>query len=292
MSAEKRPTQLAGSTVLVTGGSSGIGLWTAAGLADLGADVVITSRSRQRGQEAADRIRELTPDGSLEVMTLDLADFTDVRRFADAFTERHEQLTVLVNNAGLTLSRRQETVDGHEMLVQSNHLGPFLLTNLLLPLLRRSAPARIVTVASVAHRFGGRLDLTDLDTERRRYVGLRAYGRTKLMNILFTRELGRRLEGSGVTATCTHPGTIRSGFGMDGDAHGLLRLGLVLARPVFKSPEQGARPSIHLASAPDLAGVTGQYYRGTRAAYPSRQARDDRLAQRLWDVSLELVGLS
>lgn len=284
-------TDLTGRTVLITGGNSGIGKWTAIGLARMGADVVITSRDLERGTSAAEDIRAHTGSGSVQVERLDLADFTDIRRFAEAFTRTHPRLDVLVNNAGLTLSERAESVDGNEMLLQTNHLGPFLLTNLLLPLLEQSAPARIVNVASTAHKQAGALDLEDLQTENRRYIGLQAYARTKLMNILFTRELARRLAGRGVTANALHPGTVRTGFGMGGDARGWLRVGMILARPFFKSPRQGARASIFLASSPRVADATGGYYVGHRRRRPSAAARDDALAARLWERSTDLVGL-
>ncbi|MBW3664222.1 MAG: SDR family oxidoreductase [Actinobacteria bacterium] len=279
---------MSGRTVLVTGGSSGIGEWTAIGLARRGAQVVITSRSQQRADEAIERIRDEVPSAALEAMTLDLADLTDVHRFADAFGARHERLDVLVNNAGLTLSERRETVDGHEMLFQTNHLAPFLLTDLLLDRIRAAAPARIVTVASAAHRSARGIDFDDLDSEHRPFVGLVEYARTKLMNVLFVRELARRLEGSGVTSNALHPGTVRTGWGSD--TTGLLRIGLWLARPFFKTPEQGARTSVFVAGAPQLEGRTGRYYKGRREVKPSRVARDDDLARKLWEVSAELVG--
>jgi NAD(P)-dependent dehydrogenase (short-subunit alcohol dehydrogenase family) len=281
-------TNLSGRTVLVTGGSSGIGEWTAIGLARHGARVVITSRSQQRGDEAIERIRDALPTAAVEAMVLDLADLADIRRFAGEFAGRHDRLDVLVNNAGLTLSDRRETVDGHEMLFQTNHLGPFLLTDLLLDRVRAAAPARIATVASAAHRSARGIDFDDLDSEHRPFVGLVEYARTKLMNVLFARALAQRLEGSGVTSNSLHPGTVRTGWG--GDTKGLLRFGLGLARPFFKNPEQGARTSVFVATAPQLEGRTGGYYKGRREVKPSRAARDDDLARQLWEVSADLVG--
>lgn len=279
-----------GKTVLVTGANTGIGLETAAELAGMGADVIITARDPAKGSAAVNEVRRRHPDASVEAMELDLSRFEDVRAFAKAFKERHDRLDVLINNAGLMLGERSVTLDGNETTVQVNHLGPFLLTHLLLDLLKTSAPSRIVNVASTAHR-GGRLDFNDFQSERS-YAGMRVYGTTKLCNILFTRELARRLKGTGVTVNCLHPGTVRTGFGQDGDAKGFMRIGLALGRPFFLSPAGGAKTSVYLASSPDVEGQTGGYYTRSRPSRPSASARDDEAARRLWEVSEQLVGLS
>jgi NAD(P)-dependent dehydrogenase (short-subunit alcohol dehydrogenase family) len=198
-------------------------------------------------------------------------------------------LDVLVNNAGLMLDRRSTTQDGYETTFQVNHLGPFLLTNLFLDLLRASAPARVVNVASTAHR-GGKLNFDDLQSERS-YAGMRVYATTKLCNILFTKELARRLQGTGVTANALHPGTVRTGFGMDGDTKGLWRIGMLIVRPFILTPAGGARTSIYLASSPDVEGKSGGYYARSRPSKPTRAAQDDETARRLWEVSAQLVGL-
>ncbi len=278
-----------GKTVLVTGANTGIGLETAAGIAALGADVVLTARDPAKGSAAVAEIRRRHPQANIEPMELDLASLQDVRNFAKAFADRHGALHVLVNNAGLMLGERSTTADGYETTFQVNHLGPFLLTNLLLDALKASAPARIVNVASTAHR-GGRLDFKDLQSERS-YGGMRVYGTTKLCNILFTRELTRRLEGTGVTANSLHPGTVRTGFGQDGDATGFMRIGLALGRPFFLSPAGGAKTSIYLASSPAVAGKSGGYYAKSRPARATKAACDDEVARRLWEVSEQMVGL-
>jgi retinol dehydrogenase 12 len=279
-----------GKTMIVTGANTGIGLETAAGLAKLGARVVLTSRDDAKGAAAVAEIKGRMPEADVHAMNLDLSTLAGVRSFASRFLDSHDSLDVLVNNAGLLLDHRTITPDGFETTFQVNHLGPFLLTNLLLDRIKASAPARIVNVASTAHR-GTTLDFDDLHSEQG-FQGMRVYGKTKLCNILFTRELARRLEGTGVTANSLHPGTVRTGFGMDGDAKGLLRIGLLLARPFFKSPATGAKTSIHLATANGLEGHTGEYWSNIKPSKPSDAATDDDAARRLWDISAELVGLS
>lgn len=278
-----------GKTVLVTGANTGIGLETAAGLAAQGANVVITARDPAKGQAAVDEIRRRHPDATVDVMQLDLSRLKDVRDFAAEFSARYPKLDVLVNNAGLVLDKRTVTEDGYETTFQVNHLGPFLLTNLLLDNLKAAAPSRIVNVASTAHR-GGKLDLDDLQSERG-YRSMGVYGTSKLCNILFTRELARRLAGTGVTANSLHPGTVRTGFGKDGDVSGIFALGLKIGGVFFKTPAQGARTSIHVASAPDLENTSGEYFVNRRVSKPSAAARDDEAARRLWEVSEQLAGL-
>jgi NAD(P)-dependent dehydrogenase (short-subunit alcohol dehydrogenase family) len=210
-----------GRTVLVTGSNTGIGFETAAALPAKGARVVLTARDPAKGKWAVEEIRRRHPDADVAAMELDLSCLADVGSFASGFLERFLQLHVLVNNAGVALDRRSVTADGFETMFQVNHLGSFLLTNLLLDRLKGSAPARIVNVASEAHRFS-RLDFDDLQSERG-FRGMRAYLRTKLCNILFTRELARRLLGTGVTARSLHPGSrpVRTRIARDGDTHGL-----------------------------------------------------------------------
>lgn len=283
---------LTGRTVLITGGNSGIGRETAVGLAELGAHVVITARDEQRGAEAVTDIRQRSGNEQVEVMHLDLASFDSVRSFASAFLERHERLDVLINNAGATLSERQLSADGVELTLQANHLSHFLLTHLLLDRLRSSAPSRVVVVSSAAHRQGSDLDLDDLQASGRTYVGLQQYARTKLMNLLFARELAHRLAGTGVTVNALHPGTVRSGFGMEGDTKGIFGVLIRIARPFFKSAQTGARTSIFLAASPEVEGDTGGYYSSCRRRSPSRAGRDPELARGLWERSAALTGLS
>jgi retinol dehydrogenase 12 len=280
---------MVGKNVLVTGGNTGIGLETAAGLAAQGARVVITARDPVKGKDAVEEIRKRHPDADVDVMELDLSRLADVRSFAKDFSARYSKLDVLVNNAGLVLDKRSVTEDGFETTFQVNHLGPFLLTNMLLDNLKAAAPSRIVNVASTAHR-GVTLDFDDLQNEGG-YRSMRAYGKSKLCNILFTRELARRLAGTGVAANSLHPGTVRTGFGRDGDVSGLFALGIRIGGVFFKSPAQGARTSIHVASAPDLETTTGEYFVNRRVSKPSAAARDDEAARRLWEVSEQLVGI-
>ncbi len=280
---------LTGTTVLLTGGNAGIGRATATELARAGATVVITSRDPDRGREAAAAITAETA-GRVEALVLDLEDRSSIRAAVARFRDGHGRLDLLIHNAGRMVSERSTTIDGIETTLATNHLGPTLLTALLIDLLVASAPARVVVLASLAHRDAD-LDLADLLVERVPYRPLKVYANAKLANVLFTRELARRLAGSGVTVNCCHPGTIRSGFGQDGDAGGLLRTLLTIARPVFPGPAVGARAPLYLATAPDLAGVTGAYLDGRRVSRPSRMARDDVLARDLWDRSADLLDL-
>lgn len=282
---------MTGKVVLVTGANSGIGKETARRLARCGARVVMTARDPLRGETALEEVRRDVGNGNVDLLMLDLASLAAVRDAAAEFLARYERLDVVVNNAGLILGERRETVDGYEMTFAVNHLGPFLLTNLLLDRLRASAPARIVNVTSAAHRSVRGLDFDDLMSTRR-YRPMEVYARSKLANILFTAELARRLTGTGVTANAVHPGSVATGFGRDGDTSGLLGLGFRLAAPFMRSPERGARGPVYLASAPELEGVTGRYFAGTRQRKPSRAARDPVAAARLWELSERLTGLA
>jgi NAD(P)-dependent dehydrogenase (short-subunit alcohol dehydrogenase family) len=281
-----------GKTVVVTGGNSGIGYQTALALSAQGARVIITARNADKGRAAVAALND-TVDGqaAIQLVVFDLGDLASVRRGAAEILEQAPRLDVLINNAGLIQTLRSETVDGFETTFAVNHLGPFLLTNLLRDRLVESGPARIVNVASTAHaaaRHGMPFD--DLQSTGR-YRAMRVYGQSKLANILFTLELSRRLARSGVTANSLHPGTVRTGYGADGDARGLLALGIKIAAPFFLSPAKGARTSIYLASSPEVEGVSGEYFVKCKARPPRRPARDPEAAARLWQVSEELVGL-
>jgi NAD(P)-dependent dehydrogenase (short-subunit alcohol dehydrogenase family) len=282
---------MAGKTVVVTGGNSGIGLETAVALGQRGARVLITARDDVRGEAAVGRIAERTGTaGSVELVLFDLADLASVQAGATEILRRCPRIDVLVNNAGLVLSERAETVDGYEATFAINHLGPFLLTTLLLPRLVESAPARIVNVASTAHVQARRgMPFDDLQSTHS-YRGMRVYGASKLANILFTLELARRLEGRGVTANSLHPGTVRTGYGADGDTKGFLAIGIKVAQPFFLSPQKGARTSIYLASSPDVAQISGKYFVKCKQKQPRKQGRDAEGARRLWEVSEQLVA--
>ena len=278
-----------GSTVLVTGGTGGIGLATATGLAGLGARVGIVGRSITRGAAAADAVRRRAPSAQVDVFEADLSAQAEVRRLAAEVKEAYPRLDVLVNNVGGSWAHRHVTADGLEHTFALNHLAPFLLTHELRDLLVASAPARVVTVSSGAQAMG-RIDLDDLQGERS-YSGQRAYNQSKLANVLFTYELARRLEGTGVTATVLHPGVVRTAFGRE-DTGRLLRLMFPRVTPFMKTPEQGAATSIYLASSPEVAGATGAYFANRRPKRSSKLSYDLDLARRLWDVSAELTGVT
>jgi NAD(P)-dependent dehydrogenase (short-subunit alcohol dehydrogenase family) len=278
-----------GKTVLITGANSGIGKETAVALARAGATVVFTSRDPEKGERAAADIRQRS-GADVALMPLDLASFPSIRALADGFLQRYDELHVLINNAGLILTERTETEQGFETTFGVNHLGHFLLSQLLLDRIKASAPARIVNVASRAHRFArSGLDFDDLQCTKS-YGGMQAYGRSKLANIYFTRELARRLEGAGVTVNAVHPGGVNTGFARDGDTSGLYSLLWTIAKPFLRSPEKGAETSIFVASTPDLDGVTGKYFVDSKEAQPTSVAQDDEAARRLWEASEQLIA--
>ncbi len=279
-----------GKIVLVTGVTSGIGNVTARELARQGATVVCVARDAARGQAAVDEIRRVTGNEDVDLLTGDLGSQADVRRLASEYLQCcHDRLDVLVNNAGAIQGERWLTVDGIEATFAINHLAYFLLTNLLLDAIVASAPARIVSVASAAHR-GCRLDFDDLQYARRPYVPLEVYGASKLANIAWSAELARRLEGKGVTASSLHPGVVSTRFGDSGP--GWMRFGVKLVRPFLISSDRGAETSLYLATSPEVEGVTGKYFEKKRAVEPSKTARDPELGRRLWAVSEEMVAKS
>jgi NAD(P)-dependent dehydrogenase (short-subunit alcohol dehydrogenase family) len=282
---------MGGRTVLITGGNTGIGKESAVALAAMGAEVVFTTRDAQKGAAARDEVRARSGSDTVDVMELDLADFASVRAFASRFGDMHDHLEVLLNNAGVMLGSRHETVDGYEMTFQVNHLGPFLLTTLLRDRLVAGDDARVVNVSSVAHSGSRKgLDFDDLQSTRGRYKAFGIYGKTKLANILFTRELARRWKDTGVTANSLHPGFVASRFGRDGDSGFPMGLVFPLIKPFALTPEQGAQTQVYLASAPELAGITGGYWVKSAPATPSAAAQDDAAAARLWEVSEQLVA--
>jgi retinol dehydrogenase-14 len=278
---------MAGKTVLVTGGSAGIGRATAVGLARMGARVAITGRNPERAADAARAIRAAS-SATVDVLLADMSSQAEVRRLADKALQSLPQIDVLVNNVGGYWNTRHITADGLEQTFALNHLASFLLTNLLWDRVTRSAPARVVTVSSHAHA-GGRIDFADLQGEIS-YSGARAYNQSKLANIMFTRELARRLRGSGVTATVAHPGVVRTGFGAE-DPSGIQRFLVPLAKPFMKNPDQGAATSIHLASAPGVDHMSGQYFVNSKPKRSSKRSYDQAAAAQLWQVSADLVGL-
>jgi NAD(P)-dependent dehydrogenase (short-subunit alcohol dehydrogenase family) len=271
---------------VVTGASSGIGLYTALGLARSGMRVVMLGRDRSRTDAARRFVTERAGSDRVEIALADFSRLANVRRLAEELLAGHDRLDVLVNNAGLMSSRYRLSADGFELTFAVNHLAPFLLTNLLLDRLKASAPTRIVTVASEAHRRQ-RLDLDTLG-KGSNWGQLKAYGRSKLCNILFTRELAERLTGSDVVATCLHPGVVATGIGQHG---GIVELGWRLLKPFMIGPEKGAETSLFLATVPDPTPFHGGYVVGKSLARPDPAALDTGLARRLWEESARLVGL-
>jgi len=281
---------MTGKNVLVTGGTRGIGKATAVGLAALGAQVAITGRDRVSAEAAAADIRVASGNpAAVDVFTADLSSQVDVRRLAGEVLDAYPRLDVLVNNVGGFWAHRHVTADGLEHTFALNHLAPFLLTNLLLDRLKGSAPARVVTVSSGAHATG-RIVFDDLQGTAE-YSGKRAYSASKLANVMFTYELARRLEGTGVTATVLHPGVVRTNFGAD-DPAGLIKAMLPLVRLFMKTPAAGAATTIYLASSVELEGATGRYFANRKPKTSSRVSYDTAAAARLWKVSTALVGLT
>src|SRR5262245_1881413 len=281
---------LTGRTILVTGATSGIGLATAEALAGMGAAVIVHGRNADKAKRVVAGLIRATGNQQVSFVQADFALLADVRRLATDLNERLPRLDVLINNAGTAVVGRPLTLtgDGYEMTFAVNHLAPFLLTNLLLDKIKASAPARIVVVASEAHR-GVKLDLNDLMGERGG-VGFRAYSRSKLANILFTRSLAKRLEGSGVTINAVHPGVVHTGLLSASTPP--YKLIMIMGGWLMRSPQQGARTSIYLASSPEVEGRSGGYYADCRLTDPAAEARDDTLDERLWQSSANLVGLS
>ncbi|HEX3490788.1 MAG TPA: SDR family oxidoreductase [Streptosporangiaceae bacterium] len=278
---------MSGRTCLVTGATSGIGQETAVQLAGRGAAMIIVARDARRGATAAAEIRRRVPSAQVEIVTADLSDMAQVRGAAGEILDRCDRLDVLVSNAGVIMTRRQLSADGLEMTFATNHLGPFLLVSLLRGRLEDSAPARIVVVSSAAHRQVREIPWDDLPGGSQ-VRPEQAYPLSKLANILFTRELARRLADSGVTANCLHPGFVRTALGRD--VTGLPGVALRLGLRFVPGPDAGARTPVYLASSPEVTGVTGGYFARSRLAEPSALARDDEAAARLWALSEELVS--
>ncbi|MFL6238211.1 MAG: SDR family oxidoreductase [Actinomycetes bacterium] len=295
-----RPSMLpdqSGKVIVITGATSGIGRETAIALAGAGATVVIASRNPAKLDAVVKQVRREAGSQDVHPQELDLGSFASIRAAAEELRAQRPRIHVLVNNAGVYLSQRRVTTDGFEMTFGINHLGHFLLTSLLLDRLRSSESARVVTVSSVGHRFTNGLDFDDLQSERH-YSISEAYTRSKLANVLFTKQLARREADSGVSAFAVHPGNIRSGFGQDGDATGVMGAGLQFARLFMVGPKLGAAASVYAAVAPGIEPRTGGYfqrspiggYRSVHESTPSKAALDSATAERLWAVSEELVA--
>lgn len=281
------PQLMHGKVAMVTGATSGLGLVTARALAQQGARVIVVGRDADRGAATVRHIQQETGNPAVELLVADLAIQAQVRRLASEVQTRFPHLEVLVNNAGALFTRRMLSLDGLEMTFALNHLGYFLLTNLLLDTLKTSPSARIVNVSSEAHR-GAQINLADLQGAQR-YSSWRAYARSKLANLLFTYELARRLEGSGITANAVHPGFVATNFGRNnGGVHALLWRVLHVAAI---TPEQRAETIIYLAISPEVEGLTGRYFVKKHAVESSKEFYDSTVAHHLWQVSVELTGL-
>jgi NAD(P)-dependent dehydrogenase (short-subunit alcohol dehydrogenase family) len=279
---------MTGKTVLITGGTNGIGRAAAIGLASMGARVGITGRDRTRADLAAAEIKHRSGNPAVDVFVADMSSQSQVRGMAADVLNAYPRLDVLLNNVGGFWAHRHVTADGLEHTFALNHLAPYLLTNLLLDLLIASAPARIVTVSSGAHSLGS-IDFDDLMGERN-YSGQRAYNQSKLANVMFTYALAERLARTGVTATVLHPGVTSTAFGVEDAARGLGPLVAVMRR-FMQSPERGAATSIYLASAPEAEGVTGRYFTGRSAKESQTSSHDASTIARLWRVSADLVAV-
>ncbi len=282
-------TTMQGKVCMVTGATSGIGKATALSLARMGATVVIVGRDRARGEAAQSEIKTKSENEAVDLLLADLSSQESIRQLVENFRQKYSQLHVLINNAGVYMLTRRETVDGLEMTFAVDQLAPFLLTNLLLDVLKASAPARIVNVSSATHE-AGYINMNDLQSEKR-YGFSRPYGQAKLALVLFTYELARRLEGTGVTANCLHPGFVATNIGQSGVGS----VGRAVVKFIFSSlgvsPEEGAKTSIYLASSPAVEGVTGKYF---VKSIPKRSAPityDESLQRQLWEESARLVKL-
>lgn len=279
---------LNGKICMVTGATSGIGKVTARELAQMGATVIIVGRNPEKSENAVKQIRRETGNPAVEFMLADLSSQKEIRQLVQDFKKRYDRLHVLVNNAGSIFLARRESVDGIEMTFALNHLGYFLLTNLLIDVLQASAPSRIINVSALLHKWA-KINFDDLQN-REMYIGVRAYPQSKLCNLYFTYELARRMEGTGVTANALHPGVVATNLGVNDN-----RFGRVMRRLInfaLINPEEGAQTIIYLAASPDAQTVTGKYFVKQKAVSSSQASYNQAVASRLWCVSAELTGLA
>jgi NAD(P)-dependent dehydrogenase (short-subunit alcohol dehydrogenase family) len=276
-----------GKTIVITGGTSGIGEVAALKLAGRGARIVLVARSKSRCAATLARLEAAAPGLGHKAHYADLSRLADMKQVATEIAASEPRIDVLINNAGALFNSRMVTPDGLEMTFATNHMAYFVMTALLRERLLVSVPARIVNTASNAHQ-GAKLDLDDLQSAKS-YLGFGVYGRSKLCNILFTRELARRLQGAGVTANCLHPGFVATRFG--DESGGLLGPLVRVAKAIAISPEKGAETIVYLASAPQVAQTTGAYFVKSRVAQPTQTARDDALARKLWDKTVAIAGI-
>ncbi|MFX1296687.1 MAG: SDR family oxidoreductase [Promethearchaeota archaeon] len=270
--------------IMITGANSGIGKATALGLAEMGATIVMVGRSKERSEIALKEIKEQTRNPNIDLIIADLSSQKDIRNLVKEFKNKYQKLDVLINNAGIILSKRQESADGIEMQLAVNHLAPFLLTNLLIDILKASTPARVIMVSSNMHK-GAKLDFSDLQSKKK-YNAFKTYGTTKLALTIITYEFARRLEGTGVTVNALHPGVIKTNLGRD--MNWFMR---GFTKVFFKSPKKGAQTSIYLATSPEVEGITGKYFASKREEKSSNATYNEEVAKRLWQISVELTNL-
>jgi NAD(P)-dependent dehydrogenase (short-subunit alcohol dehydrogenase family) len=276
--------ELKGKICLITGATSGIGKETAKELAAHGADLVLPVRDIMKGESLKAEILEKSPNAQIEIMPCDLASFDSIRSFVDEFKARYDHLHILINNAGLWELKKKLSKDGIEMTFAVNHLAPFLLTNLLLETIKSSSPARIINVSSESHRRGT-INFKDLEFSRR-YSGIKAYGQSKLANILFTKKLSHLLKGSGITANCLHPGFVNTSI-----FDTLPRPVFWFMRPFMTTPRKGAETTIYLATSDEAANFRGEYFVDSKPKKPNKEALRKDIADRLWEISADYVGL-
>jgi NAD(P)-dependent dehydrogenase (short-subunit alcohol dehydrogenase family) len=274
-----------GKMCMITGANSGIGKATAIGLAEMNATVVMVCRNKERGEPAQKEVIEKTGNKNVDLFLCNLSSLDSIRKMVTEFKSKYQNLNVLINNAGVMLSKQELSVDGFEMNFAVNHLAPFLLTNLLLDMLKKSAPSRIINVASAAHKYGT-IDFEDLQSEHQKHRFMGLYGTSKLALMLTSYELNRRLEGTRVTLNTIHPGVVNTNLGVDRSKP---KKGIV--RRFFKSPEKGAETSIYLASSPEVEGVTANYFINKQEQKSSEDSYNEEYAKKLWDISVEMTGL-
>ena len=271
--------------VLITGATSGIGKETARALVQKGFQVIVVGRNQAKLERTVREFEGISQDVSIDALLCDLSSHESIRQFSQDVHAKYDHIDVLINNAGLIIAPRQTTVDGLEYTFALNHLGYFLLTGLLLDLLKTGISGRIINVSSRAHQ-GGHIHFDDLMLEKR-YSAMKAYSQSKLANVLFTYELGRKLKGTGITVNCLHPGAVRSNFGME--LPGLMKVIILIARPFLISSRKGAITPIYLASSPEVEDVTGKYFVKKHVVQSSPESYDEDIARRLWEVSEELT---
>ncbi len=274
-----------GKICIITGANSGIGKATAIDLAKMNATIVMMCRSKERGEEAQKEIIELTGNKKVDLLLCDLSSQESIRKFVSEFKSKYQKLHILINNAGIMLSKRVISVDGFEMNFVVNYLASFLLTNLLLDVLKKSAPSRIINVSSAAHRMA-KMDFDDLQSEKRKYRLFKIYGTSKLALMLFSYELSRRLEGTSVTVNTLHPGVVNTNLGQDQSS-----FSRGFAKLFFKKPEKGAETSIYLASSQEVEGITGKYFIKKQQKQSSEESYNEDYAKRLWELSTEMTRL-